>query len=74
MLLPGTLLPDTDGHDEVHEGDGVEGDVPPVHQGPQVDQDQHDAEQDDCGRPMDFSSTQVHLQILAHSFLFSMIT
>jgi len=45
------LNADADGHDEVDERDGVEGDVPPVHQGPQVDQDQDDAEQDDCGRP-----------------------
>ena len=47
VQLPLTLVPDADGHDEVDEGDGVEGDVPPVHQGPQVDQDQDDAEQDD---------------------------
>ena len=39
------LHADTDSHHQVDQGDGIEGDVPPVHQAAKVDDDQDDNEE-----------------------------
>ena len=38
----------TYGHDEIDEGDGIEGDLPPVHEAAKVEDDQDDHQQVDA--------------------------
>ena len=46
------LHTDPHGHHQVDQGDGVQGDVPRVHHPPKVDQDEDDAQQNYCCRPV----------------------